>query len=71
MMPPVIPIVHDLGGELGQPTIYQVRNAAAPWLRAELPEDDIEDVEFARSWALGHDGVDTLGTLQGKYRKAQ
>ncbi|MCE3608300.1 hypothetical protein LXA47_32550 [Massilia sp. P8910] len=70
-MPPVILIAHDQVGELGHPTLYQVRNAAAPWLRAELPEDDIEDVEFARSWALRHDGVDTLGTLQGKYRKAQ
>ncbi|MDQ1817318.1 hypothetical protein RBA41_28830 [Massilia sp. CCM 9210] len=70
-MPPVIPIAHDLVDELGQPTLYQVRNAAAPWLRAEVPEDDIEDVEFARSWALGHDGVDSIGTLQGKYQKAR
>lgn len=54
-----------------QPTIYQARNAAAPWLHVELPDHDFEDVEFARSWAVSNDGVDSIGTLQGKYRKAR
>ncbi|NIA00878.1 hypothetical protein [Massilia sp. CCM 8734] len=67
----VTPVKQDAVAEQAQPTIYQARNAAAPWLRAQVPEDDFDDVEFARSWALGHDGVDSIGTLQGKYQKAR
>ncbi|MDQ1835497.1 hypothetical protein [Massilia scottii] len=70
-MAPASSVEQDPAAGQAQPTIYQPRNAAAPWLQAELPEDDFEDVEFARSWALGHDGVDSIGTLQGKYQKAR
>lgn len=71
VMARVTPVEQDTVAGHAQPTIYQPRNAVAPWLGAQVPEDDLEDLEFARSWALGHDGVDSIGTLQGKYQKAR
>lgn len=59
-----------------QPTCYDQRNPAMPWLPAdELDYDDAEDRETALAWVAGHAPACSLGDMQtrtssGKAREA-
>lgn len=57
-------VKRDFQAVVEQPTIYQERCATQPWLQADAPEDDVDDIEFARTWAREHQHADSLAVVQ-------
>jgi hypothetical protein len=45
-------------------TIDDERNPAMSWRAVDRPDDDLEDIAYARCWARDHGPVESLGSIQ-------